>query len=133
MVCTGSESWLWYITQTGMRQTQQSRTSCRYAKPTTSSATVSFLLKSKNVSATVLNPLSHTASCYAAQRKGILDLHGEQALKAGMAETQPGSLWPMLHITLFAYFQKGYEAADDSLCLISPLHCSRHRLDGVQL
>ncbi|KAA6428084.1 MAG: radial spoke 16 [Trebouxia sp. A1-2] len=27
------------------------------------------------------------------QRKGILDLHGEQALKAGMAETQPGTGW----------------------------------------
>ncbi|KAL0023756.1 hypothetical protein WJX77_001514 [Trebouxia sp. C0004] len=26
-------------------------------------------------------------------RKGILDLHGEQALKAGMAETQPGTGW----------------------------------------
>lgn len=27
---------------------------------------------------------------HAAQRKGVLDLYGEQALKAGMAESEPG-------------------------------------------
>ena len=28
--------------------------------------------------------------CYVAQRKGVLDLYGEQALKAGMAENESG-------------------------------------------
>lgn len=28
--------------------------------------------------------------CHVAQRKGVLDLYGEQALKAGMAESEPG-------------------------------------------
>ena len=38
----------------------------------------------------------------AAQRKGILDLYGEQALKAGQAETEPGKDWAWRSFTHMA-------------------------------
>ena len=77
-----------------MPLSQQSRTFCRFVRHMTSLATVSSCSPVSLLACeygTMCDQVVTVKCCLpAAQRKGILDLYGEQALKAGMVESEPG-------------------------------------------
>ena len=92
-VCqTDLESWRWCTIQTEMHLTQQSKISSRFVRPMTFLATVSTIGTVSLLCQQCGVITAPTLYLFAAQRKGVLDLYGEQALKAGSTASEPGDL-----------------------------------------